>query len=195
MIVTWKLAVRIALVIVGAVVLQVSFFSYIPLFGVVPDIVPVVVVALGLLGGGVVGAVCGFATGMLVDSVLLQTLGTSALLLLLAGYLAGRYREGAEISNSLIPPLLAGALSLLVATGFAAIELMLGVDTPVSLLVLREIFLKGVYAVFLAVPIFAVVRRVLRPGLVDDAPAHRVLTSSARRGRSRRVARMRRRPV
>jgi rod shape-determining protein MreD len=194
MIVTWKLAVRIALVIVLAVVLQVSFFSYIPVFGVVPDIVPIVVVALGLLGGGVIGAVCGFTTGLLVDSVLLQTLGTSALLLLLAGYLAGRYREGAEISNSLIPPLLAGALSLLVATGFAAIELMLGVDTPVSLLALREIFLKGLYAVALAPPIFAVVRRVLRPGLVDDLPAHRVLTSGSRR-RGRRPARMRRRPV
>jgi rod shape-determining protein MreD len=193
MIVTWKLAVRIALVIVLAVVLQVSFFSYIPVFGVVPDIVPIVVVALGLLGGGVVGAVCGFTTGLLVDSVLLQTLGTSALLLLLAGYLAGRYREGAEISNSLIPPLLAGGLSLLVATGFAAIELMLGVDTPVSLLALREIFLKGLYAVVLAPPIFAGVRRVLRPGLVDDLPAHRVLSSGRRRGR--RPARMRRRPV
>ena len=60
---------------------------------------PVVIVSLGLLGGGVVGAVCGFAAGFLLDSVLLQTLGVSSLVLLSIGYLAGRYREGAEISN------------------------------------------------------------------------------------------------
>ena len=59
-----------------------------------------------------VGAVCGFAAGLLLDSALLQTLGVSSLVLLTVGYLAGRYREGAEISNSLIPPLLAGALTI-----------------------------------------------------------------------------------
>ena len=74
-----------------------------------------------------IGAVCGFAAGLLLDSALLQTLGVSSLVLLGAGYLAGRYREGAEISNSLIPPLLAGALTTAAAAGFAAIQLMLGV--------------------------------------------------------------------
>ena len=56
-------------------ILQVSFFSYLILLGATPNIVPVVVVSLGLLGGGVVGAVCGFAAGLLLDSILLQTLG------------------------------------------------------------------------------------------------------------------------
>ena len=41
-----------------------------------------------------VGAVCGFAIGLLLDSALLQTLGVSSLVLLAVGYLAGRYREG-----------------------------------------------------------------------------------------------------
>ena len=61
--------------------------------------VPVVIVCLGLLGGGVVGAVCGFFAGLLLDSLLLQTLGVSSLVLLSIGYLAGRYREGFEISQ------------------------------------------------------------------------------------------------
>ena len=58
-----------------------------------------VVVSLGLLGGGVVGAVCGFVAGLLLDSLLLQTLGVSSLVLLSIGYLAGRYREGVEITS------------------------------------------------------------------------------------------------
>ena len=55
-----------------------------------------VVVILGLLGGAVVGAVCGFAAGLLLDSVLLQTLGVSSLVLLSIGYLAGRYRRASR---------------------------------------------------------------------------------------------------
>ena len=55
--------------------------------------------------------------------MLLQTLGVSSLVLLSVGYLAGRYREGTEISNSLIPPLIIGALTIVAATEFAAIQL------------------------------------------------------------------------
>jgi rod shape-determining protein MreD len=168
MIVTRQIAVRIALIVLLAVVLQVSFFSYLVILGATPNLIPVVVVSLGLLGGGVAGAVCGFATGLVLDSVLVQTLGVSSLVLLGAGYLAGRYREGAEVSNSLIPPLLAGVLTTAAAAGFAAIQLMLGVHTTVSLLVLREIFVQGLLAVVLTIPIYPLIRWALRPALVDD---------------------------
>jgi rod shape-determining protein MreD len=152
MIVTWRIGIRLALIVLVTVILQVSFFSLIPMLGAVPDLVPVVVVSLGLLGGGVVGAVCGFAAGLLLDSVLLQTLGASSLVLLTVGYLAGRYREGFEITNSLVPPLLAGGFTLLAGAGYAAVQLMLGVDTPVSLLILREILVQALLAILLALP-------------------------------------------
>ena len=99
MIVTPRIALRIALIVLVAVILQVSFFSYLALLGATPYVLPVVVVSLGLLGGGVVGAVCGFVAGLLIDSLLLQTLGVSSLVLLSVGYLAGRYREGFEITQ------------------------------------------------------------------------------------------------
>lgn len=193
MIVTWRSGIRLAAIVVGCVLLQISFFSYLTLFGTTPDIVPLVVVSLGLLGGAVVGAVCGFATGLLIDSALLQTLGVSSLVLLSAGYLAGRYREAAEISNSLVPPLLAGALTAVAAAGFAAIQLMLGVRAPVSLLVLREILVQGLLAVLLALPLYPLIRRILRRALVEDAAARRARTAirpgtaRAQRGRARRV--------
>ena len=193
MIVTWRSGIRLAAIVVGCVLLQISFFSYLTLFGTTPDILPLVVVSLGLLGGAVVGAVCGFAIGLLIDSALLQTLGVSSLVLLSAGYLAGRYREAAEISNSLVPPLLAGALTAVAAAGFAAIQLMLGVRAPVSLLVLREILVQGLLAVLLALPLYPLIRRILRTALVEDAAARRARTAirpgaaRAQRGRARRV--------
>ena len=191
MIITWRIALRIAVIIAIAVVLQVSFFSFIDLLGASPDFLSVVIVSIGLLGGGVIGAVCGFAAGLLLDSVLLQTLGVSALVLLSIGYLAGRYREGFEVTNSLTPAILAGALTLLGTAAFAAIQLMLGVETPVSLLVLREIVVKGLLAFLLALPFYPLIRRILRPALVDDAPRRRAAAAArVRRGRRGRGARL-----
>ncbi len=189
MIVTWRSGIRIAVIVVLTIVLQISFFSYLTLFGTTPNVIPLVIVCLGLLGGAMVGAVCGFAAGLLLDSALLQTLGVSSLVLLGAGYLAGRYREGAEVSNSLIPPLLAGALTTATAAGFAAIQLMLGVDTPVSLLVLREVLIQGLLAVVLMIPIYPLIRWTLRRAIVDEVVARSARTAitpgTARPGRAR----------
>jgi rod shape-determining protein MreD len=187
MIVTRRIGIRIALIVLATVILQVSFFSYLSILGATPNIVSVVVVSLGLLGGGVVGAVCGFATGFLLDSLLLQTLGVSSLVLLSIGYLAGRYREGVEITSWLIPPLLAGGFTLLGAAGFAAVQLMLGVDATVSVVFLREIVGQGLLAVVLAMAIYPLLRRILAPALIDYAPSRRLLVPSLRRsGRRRR---------
>jgi rod shape-determining protein MreD len=190
-IITRRSAIRVALIVVVSVLLQISFFSYLSFFGTTPTIIPLVVIVLGLLGGAVLGAVCGFATGLLLDSALLQTLGVSSLVLLGVGYLAGRYREGTEISNSLVPPLLIGGLTTVAAAGFAAIELMLGVRAPVSLLVLREIVVQGLLAVVLAIPLYPLIRRLLRPAIVDDFAARRA-RSPIRAGASRRRAKGRR---
>jgi rod shape-determining protein MreD len=173
MIVTPRIAVRIALILLVTVLLQTSFFSYLSFLGTTPNLLPVVIVALGLLGGAVVGAVCGFAAGLLLDSVLLQTLGVTSLVLLSIGYLAGRYREGATITNSLIPPALIAGFTLLGAIGFAALELMLGVDASVSLLVVREIVVQALLAGLLAFPFYPLIRRLLRPALVDYSPSPR----------------------
>jgi rod shape-determining protein MreD len=190
MIVTRRIALRLAVILIVAVVLQVSFFSYIGLLGSSPDLLPVVVVSLGLLGGAVAGAVCGFAAGFLLDSVLLQTLGVSSLVLLSIGYLAGRYREGAAVSNRWTPALLAGALTLVGATGFAAIQLMLGVDVPVSLLVVREIVVQALLATVLALAVYPLLRRILAPALIDHEPSRRRLPIPRLRRR-----RLRRKPA
>jgi len=188
MIITKRIALRIALIVLLAVILQVSFFSYLQFFGAIPNVIPVVVVSLGLLGGGVLGAGCGFVAGFLLDSLLLQTLGVSSLVLLSVGYLAGRYRESVEITSSWVPPLLAGGFTLLAAGGLAAVELMLGVDASVSILFLREVVVQGLLAVLLAIPFYPLIRRILAPALIDYEPARRVLMPGLRR-RSRRRSR------
>jgi rod shape-determining protein MreD len=172
-ILTWRMVARIALLIVIVTILEVSFLGRLTILGATPDVMPVLIVTLGLLGGAVLGAVCGFSAGLLIDMLLFQTLGVSSLVLLTVGYLAGRFREQFELTSSLTAPLLAGALTLFAALMFGAIELMLGVDSPVSLLIVREIVVKGLLGFLLAIPVFPLVRRILRAGLVDHAERER----------------------
>jgi rod shape-determining protein MreD len=166
------LARLVAIVIVG-VILQLTFFSQVALFHVSPDVLPSLVVVLGLLGGTLTGAVCGFSIGFLLDCLLIAPLGGSSLVLLATGYLAGLFRERFEIHSTLVPPLLCMALTLFAELGFGAVELMLGIDAPVSTLVLRDILLKSIFAFFLGWAIYALLRQALRPALVEEPSLRR----------------------
>jgi rod shape-determining protein MreD len=172
-IVTPKIFARLVVIAVLAVLLQLSFFSRVELLHASPDILPAVVVSLGLLGGSMAGAVSGFSIGFLVDCLLVAPLGGSSLVLLGAGYLAGLFRERFEIHSALVAPLLCMGLTLFAELGFALVQMMLGVDAPVSVLVVRDMLLKSVYAFFLGWPIYLLLRRALRPALVEEPKASR----------------------
>jgi rod shape-determining protein MreD len=172
-IVTPRIFIRLAAIVIIGVLLQLSFFSRIALFHTSPDVLPALVVSLGLLGGSMTGAVAGFSIGLLVDCLLVEALGATSLVLLSTGYLAGLFRERFEIHSALVPPLLCMGLTLFAEIGYGAVQLMLGIDSPVSLLIVRDTILKAVYAFFLGWPIYLGVRRALRPALVEDPRVRR----------------------
>jgi rod shape-determining protein MreD len=172
-ILTPNILARLVAIVVGGVILQLSFFSQVTLFHVSPDLLPALVVALGLLGGSLTGAVCGFWVGFLLDCLLIAPLGGGSLVLLATGYLAGLFRERFEIHSMLVAPLLCMGLTLFAELGFGAVEMMLGIDAPVSALVVRDILLKSVFAFFGGWAIYLGVRRALRPALVEDSMLRR----------------------
>lgn len=168
MIVTPKIFLRMAVITILGVLLQLSFFSRIELFHTSPNVLPALVICLGVLGGTMTGAVTGFSIGLLVDCLLVGALGASSLVLLTTGYLAGLFRERFEIHSSLVVPLLCMGLTLFAELSFAVLQLTLGVEAPVSVLVVRDILLKAIFAFFLGWPIYVVVQRILRPALVEE---------------------------
>jgi rod shape-determining protein MreD len=173
MIITSRILARVVAIVIIGVLLQLSFFSQVALFHISPDILPALVVSLGLLGGSMTGVVTGFSIGLLVDCLLIEPLGASSLVLLTTGYLAGLFRERFEIQSPLIPPLLCMGLTLFAELGFGALQLLLGLDATVSTLVLRDILIKSIFAFFLGWPIYLGVRRALRPALVEDPTVRR----------------------
>lgn len=172
MILTPPILARLAAIVVAGVLLQLGFFSQVALFHVSPDVLPSLVVVLGLFGGTLTGAVCGFSVGLLLDCLLIAPLGGASLVLLATGYLAGLFRERFEIHSPLVPPLLCMGLTFFAELGFGAVELMLGLnDATVSTLVIRDLLLKSIFAFFLGWAIYALLRRVLRPALVEEPTA------------------------
>jgi cell shape-determining protein MreD len=81
-----RLVVRLVLLALGTVVIQEAAVSQISIFGISADLTPLMVMSVGLLAGSLTGAVMGFATGLLVDTVLVQTLGITSLLYIAIGY-------------------------------------------------------------------------------------------------------------
>jgi rod shape-determining protein MreD len=124
--------------------------------------------SVGLLCGSLTGAIFGFFTGLMIDLVLVQTLGVTSLLYIAIGYWAGRLRELRDPSHELVP-LAAGALaSAFAGLGMALIQFLLGVDAPVSLLLLQQIFIVVLVNTLIALPVHALVRRIVRPVLPED---------------------------
>jgi cell shape-determining protein MreD len=167
---TWSVAAvarLAALVIVGGI-LQLTAVAQVTVFGVPADLAPLLVVAVGLLGGSISGALFGFSIGLFMDTALLQTLGINSLVLTVVGYAAGRLRELRDPAHGLVPVAAGAVGTAAAAVGFSILQFLLGVDAPVSLLLVRQILIVIVLNTLLALPVYAIVRSLLGPFLPDD---------------------------
>ncbi len=162
------LIARIAALAIALVFFQIGVVSEVPVFGVTIDLSILLVAFTGLLCGSTVGAISGFAVGLLVDLALVQTLGLTSLVFTLIGYWSGRLRELRD-PQAALTPLLVGALATAVSlVGYSVMEFMLGVDAPVSFELLRQIVLGIVVNAIVALPMWILVRRCLIGGLPQD---------------------------
>jgi rod shape-determining protein MreD len=168
--VTWNAASVGRLAAIGLVggILQLTTVSQVAIFGVPADLSPLLAAAVGLLCGSIAGASFGFGLGLFMDTLLAQTLGLTSLVLLAAGYAAGRLRELRDPAHALVPVAVGAAATAAAAIGFAVLQFLLGVDAPVSFLLIRQILMTIVLNTLLALPVYLACRRVLAPFLPDD---------------------------
>ena len=164
----FRLILRLVLLGFATVVVQQAAVSQISIFGVSADLAPLVVMSVGLLAGSSAGAITGFGMGLFVDLVLVQTLGVTSLLYIAIGYGCGRLREVHDPAHGLVPLAMGAAATAFAGIGMALIQFLLGVNSPVSVLLLQQIFVTILVNTLLALPIYALVRRVIRPALPDD---------------------------
>jgi rod shape-determining protein MreD len=162
--------VKAAVVLFVAAVAQVSIFSQLHVFGAVPDLLLVTLVAVALLRGSVVGAVGGFFAGLLVDTATLGTLGLTSLVLTLAGYWIGRYGETTGRDRAHAPFLSVAVVTVLYQLGLLVVHFVLGESAPAGA-VARSLFPAIVLNLILTAPVYALVRRLLRPAAREELTA------------------------
>jgi rod shape-determining protein MreD len=159
---------RTGALVLLAVVVQISGIQAFQILGGTIDLVPLVVAAVAIYAGSTSGALVGFATGLVLDIAIGQTLGLSSLVLTALGYGVGRYRDLRDPAHGLLPIPVAAAATAGYLVAVAGVSFMLEIGASVSLLVLRQAVIEVLLNVALALPFFAVVRRLLRPVLAVD---------------------------
>jgi rod shape-determining protein MreD len=160
--------VRIGLLLLAAVVLQLSAFGQMRILGGHADLIALVVAAVALYAGSTSGAATGFAMGFLLDLASGQTMGASSLVLTAVGYGVGRFREVRDPGHGLVAIPVGAAATAGWVTAFAAVSFMLDIGATVSPLVFRDMLATTLLNALIALPAFAACRRVLRPSLAVD---------------------------
>jgi rod shape-determining protein MreD len=145
-------------------ILQVSIFSDIDILSGYPDVVLLTLVAIALLRGSIYGAGAGFAAGLLVDTANLATLGVTSLLLTLAGYWIGRYGETTGRDRAHAPFVSVAVATILVQFGALFLHYMLGDQVSARTVLVEALPPKVALNLLLALPVYALVRRVLALG-------------------------------
>jgi rod shape-determining protein MreD len=153
---------RVAIMAVVAVLLQITLMPYLMVADGAPDLCIALVVIVAMFRGPLVGAVTGFACGLLVElTTPVGTLGVLALLYLAAGYWCGRFTDRPEAESFGLPVVLAVAACAFVQVGYAVFQLLLGTEMVVSAVAARMIVPTILLTGLLSFPVLLVVRRLL----------------------------------
>ena len=153
---------KAAVLLFLAAILQVSIFAQVHILGGVPDLVLVMLVGVALLRGSVPGAIGGFFAGLIVDTATLGQLGLTSLVLTIAGYWIGRYGETTGRDRAHAPFTSVAVITVLFSVGVLVVHFVLGERAPAG-----DVFRGLLPAIFLnlvlTAPVYALVRRLLRP--------------------------------
>jgi rod shape-determining protein MreD len=134
------------LLVVVALVLQVTLFPHVAVRGVVPNLCLLVVVAAGLVRGPEQAAALGFVAGVMLDLAppADHVAGRWALALVLVGYVAGRVRADAPAMPSATTVVATVAAASFVGTSTFAITGLVLRDPVVSVADLLPVILVAV---------------------------------------------------
>jgi rod shape-determining protein MreD len=152
---------RLLTFIVVVVVVQVTVFPHLRVFGVVPDLGLLVAIAVGYREGPEWGAFAGFVAGLGYDLFLETPLGFCALSYALVGYGVGTLQAGMLRSPRWLPPILGAIGGLVGGLVLLTIGVLVGVEGVKGTHGVLTICLAAAYDTVLAIPVFFLVAKVL----------------------------------
>ncbi|MCK9920410.1 rod shape-determining protein MreD [Frankia sp. AgPm24] len=150
--------VAAVLMLLVAIVAQVSVVARFNLPGGRLDLVLVLLASIALIEGPLVGAISGFVAGLAGDLASTHVLGQSALVMCLIGYAVGLVMDTAERSVA-VPLAVIGGASVLGTLGYAAMTSLLGEAAMTGGEAIRRAVVAGLYAVIATPFVFPLLLR------------------------------------
>lgn len=144
--------------------LQASVFPAIPLAGVVPDFLLILVISVAYTKGNTAGMFTGFFAGLLTDACFSDVMGLCALLYLCIGYLAGYSEKIYDEKDYVMPMLMIVAGEFLYSFAYYVAFFLLRSRTELLFYFLHLILPRMVYTVLAAAflcPLFLLAHRLL----------------------------------
>jgi rod shape-determining protein MreD len=160
---------RLTSMLVVTVLLQATLAPHVRILGASPDFTLIAVVCVGLLRGSEVGAVFGFIAGLCVAMAVFGPLGLSSLVLVIVGYVAGRYAETADASSGLAPIFVVAVSTALAEILFTLSQFLLDRQAPFGFFMVHALLPVLVLNTLLAAPGYLLARLWLREGMGDGS--------------------------
>lgn len=148
--------------LVGALVLQVMIAPHIPIFGVTPNLLLLVVITLAFVEGAPAGAAAGFAAGLLMDLLSTGPIGAWALVMSVTGYLSGSLKQNL-FAEGWLAPVTVGVIAALVADfAYLIVVTVIGVGPSFWSALGRLVLPRAVYNAILVMLFYPWLARFLR---------------------------------
>jgi rod shape-determining protein MreD len=154
--------IKLALVILVAVVLETTLLTHFAIDGAIPGLCLLCVLAVAYEVGPESGALFGFVMGLVLDLFLITPIGLSALSFALTGYAVGVFQAGIVRSSPWLAPMLGGLGGLFGGLVFITVGGLVGQDQLLSTHSIQVVVVSALYDALLAPLVFPVVRRVAR---------------------------------
>jgi rod shape-determining protein MreD len=156
-------ALKAAILLFVVAILQVSLLSSVDVYGGMPNLLLVTIVAVALLRGSVFGAAGGFFGGLLLDTANLETVGLTSLVLTVGGYWIGRYGETTGRDRTHAPFVSVAVVTVLYAVGVLFLHFLLGDPVSARRILLESLVPSIAFNLILAAPVYWVVTKLLPP--------------------------------
>jgi rod shape-determining protein MreD len=178
--VTTREATRVTLVVALFVVVQQTVVLDLRLGPVHPDIMILLPIVAGLVGGPATGASMGFWAGLVADLFLPTPFGLSALVGCIIGFTVGITTLALDRTAGWLPPVVAFGASALYELIYAVLGSVLGQPQMIHVDLTRVVLVVAVVNAVLALPAMRLVGWALPAASTEGVPTSTVATGTLR---------------
>lgn len=162
---------RSTIVVFVLLTVQVTLLDFVRVAGAHPDVMLLIPVAAGYVGGPERGAAFGFASGLVADLFLPTTFGLSALVGCLLGYGVGLTTTTVVRGSWWLSPIVAAAATAAGMVGYAILGAVLGEPKAITVFLPPALAVATPAAAVMAIPVLRFVAWAVPAAATGTVPA------------------------